>query len=173
MNVYEFGALDAQYASYAASQTDALKRLFLMDGLSKFVDWPDDIFIQFNDDSFNKGKPLPDIAHLSIGSVVLNGRAFKALHSCLSDFGEFLQLHYQSEVCYLYNVTNIVDCAQETGTGRLPQLKPPKFEQERLPSHGTVFKIPSRKSTHLYVAGESLQKLIDENNLSGATFTLM
>jgi hypothetical protein len=170
MNIYEFNALNKNYASYAASEEAFMSRVFSTNGQSKFADWSDNIEIQFNDDSFNKDKGIPDIGYLTVGSIILSAKALKCLGSYLSDFGEFLPLNFNGEKCYLYNVTNLVDCAFNDGDDLLAALAAPKFITEKLPKEDSVFKIPPRKSVQLYVSGNSLQKLISDNNLTGGVF---
>lgn len=58
-----------------------------------------------------KGKDvsLPDITTCYAGNLVLNGKAYDALHERLSPLGEFLGVTYEEENYYMFNNLTVID----------------------------------------------------------------
>jgi hypothetical protein len=66
-------------------------------------------------------KKRADIEYLLWGAIVLNGRAYQALHDALAPFGEFLPLGCMGEVLHFYNVTtlhSVIDYDSSGKTGK-------------------------------------------------------
>lgn len=119
-------------------------------------------------------KKRADIEYLIWGAIVLNGRAYQALHDALAPFGEFLPLDCMGEVLYFYNVTtlySVVDYDKSGKTGKC--VTKPVFIPEVTPVGFCIFKDVLLASTAIYVNDETkqaLENLIAANQLTGLTF---
>ncbi len=118
-------------------------------------------------------KPSPDIGHLTVGSIILNRKAYLALKDLLQKFGEFIEVDCLGEPRYFYNITNLISCVDVQGSEKIESaVVAAKFLQEAIPVDIQVFKDPSTLH-HMYLtqaARDEIEKIIAENNLSGLRF---
>jgi hypothetical protein len=123
-----------------------------------------------------KQLPVPDIAWLLPGTIILGQKAYSVLKDFLPQFGQLLALDCAGEASYFYNVTNIVSCidfdrSEKSSTGK--SILKAEFRQEAIPQDVQIFKDPLTASGRIYLtqaAKDALEKLIAENGLTGLRF---
>lgn len=172
MKIYEFNALHNDFASYTADDKYFIDRVFKTNGKPKVKLWPETIKLEFNDDSFNQGKVMPDIGYISPGSVVLSAKAAKTLGKFLRKFGELLPVNYKESIYYFYNVTTFIDCGAFQKIDPLDAMEPPTLLADRVPKEPTIFKIQANKG-QILVAGDYLKNQVKENKLTGGLFNVV
>lgn len=97
---------------------------------------------------YDTGKPIGDVTSLGADQPVLNPRAIEALRDLIEPYGELLPLDCGRQQWFLYHVTFVVDCFDQTkiegdrfDDGRLFWIKRYAFIPERIRSL-TVFRAP-------------------------------
>jgi len=170
--IYEFNALHNDFASYAADDKYFAARVFKANGQPKANLWSDTIELEFNDDSFNRGKAIPDIGYIGPGSVVLSEKAAEILGDFLKKFGELLPVKYKESTHYFYNVTTFVECGAFQKIDPLDAMEPPTLLADRVPKEPTVFKIQANKG-QILVAGDYLKDQIKAHKLTGGLFNVV
>ncbi len=123
-----------------------------------------------------KQLPVPDIAWLVPGTIILRPKAYAVLKDFLSKFGQLLELDCAGETNYFYNVTNVVSCIDfdrsgKSSTGR--SVLKAEFLPEAIPQDAQIFKDPLTASSRICLtqaAKDTLEKIIAENGLTGLRF---
>jgi hypothetical protein len=121
----------------------------------------------------HKGKPLrvPDIGHLTPGSVIINKKAVKALGEHFTNFGHLVQLEVEGETWYSYVVTNVLEGVvdmENSIVSRSGTMKRPAFFANKLPNESQIFKTPETGLMQIFFNdnGEgTLQTLLQENDI--------
>lgn len=165
-------------------RSDMRARLFDVKG--EPMDWGKVPRIGFADSSRKKQKKPPaDVSAMLYGALVLNARAYDALGSFLSQFGQLLELRSETgldprefynepepSTYYFYNVTNIVPCVDVERSERndLGHIRQEVFDISNVPTEAAVFKDPATARSRMYVndAGKAvIDELVASAGLSG------
>lgn len=121
-----------------------------------------------------KAKPRADISYFWPGSVVLNRRAFQALHGVLQNFGQLLELDCCGEIEYFYNVTTLVNCIdREKSEFEFGAIKKEIFLPGFDGPEPLIFKDPLTASPRIYLnqsAREQIDAILARENLTGLKF---
>lgn len=119
-------------------------------------------------------KARADIEYITWGAIVLNQRAYQAMQSILSPFGEFLSLNCQGETLYFYNVTTLHNVVDDAASGKNGEfITRPCFISTAIPHGICIFKDSLTASTAIYLNDETkrvLEKLLAEHGLTGLYF---
>lgn len=157
-----------------ASQSYDDLSLFRADGSVKhWLDTPK--VMPFEEKRKKKQKPRADISHLSPGSIVLNQRAYEALHDFLAQFGQLLELDCLGEKEYFYNVTNVIP-ALDLEKSEIDEgvVRKEKFPDDCLNTDKPViFKDPMTVRARIYAnnsARRIMEARVKEKNLTGVKF---
>lgn len=165
-----------EFATLVADETlDPMSSLFECNGQPKsWLERPQVLLSQ----SARKKKKLPraDISHLWLGSIVLNQRAYDALHELLLPFGQLLELDCLGESEYLYNVTNLVDCIDKNQSELYENgaLKKEVFYPQFDTSQAMIFKAPETAHARIYInqaAREQMEEVVTREKLTGIKFS--
>lgn len=167
--------LIGQVAVLVETDMQAIHSPFLTDGREKHWDEPPEV-MPFVEKRKTQQKPRADVSHLCPGALVLNQRAYEALHEILGQHGQLLPILCAGNTEYFYNVTNImpgIDLQQsEVENGLL--------KKEMFPSHflsaaqPMIFKDPLTLRTRMYANDEAktlLQEKIRSFNITGLKFS--
>ncbi len=163
------------YPIVAASREALFERVFDIDGNP--LDWKSPPVVYFSDYK-SRGKkklrPMADVSIMSVGSMVLNERAYKALGQFFQQFGQLLPVQTEggAEWRWFYNVTNLVKCvdmaaSEKSATG---VLSAEAFYDINVPRQPAVFKDPQTAKIRIYVndPGKALiDGLVAEAGLTG------
>jgi hypothetical protein len=171
--IFELVAGDDEHMMFLpVDKTDFNRGVYAGDGAARVHNWyPPSVRLQ--SDPFNKGKQLPDIGHVAVGSIVLSQESANLLKESLEPFGELLPIDAEGTTYYLYNVTTIIDALDPDKTIRRRSglVKKPVFDNGKIPDGIRVFKIPETQVSRLYVR-QDIKALIERYGLTGARFVL-
>jgi hypothetical protein len=122
-----------------------------------------------------KAQPLADISALTPGALALSDRAKAVLEPFLSRFGQLLEMDFEGQSRWFYNVTNVVPCIDEGRSEKRPTgaLSKEEFFSDKVPAEAAVFKDPLTAPVKIYVndaAMVALATLIEGAGLIGAAF---
>jgi hypothetical protein len=137
--------------------------------------WPGTATVApFVDPKRKKQKLRGDIEFLTWGAIVLNQRAWQALHAVLQPFGQFLPVDCQGQPHYFYNVTKLLAVVDYEHSGKTgTAVTKPVFLADATPRGFCIFKDKLTAKTAIYVNDETkitLEKLALENKLQGLYF---
>lgn len=120
--------------------------------------------------------PLADIGWLVPGAIVLNSKAHAVLGDFLAPFGEMLEMTCDAEVCYFYNVTNLVACIDFDKSEKTPSglsVRKAEFFDSAIPEGLQIFKDPLTAGSRIYLtatAKDAFERAIVANGLTGLHF---
>ncbi|MEN9868062.1 MAG: hypothetical protein RL748_3652 [Pseudomonadota bacterium] len=119
-------------------------------------------------------KPRADISYLSAGSLILNQKAFDVLRDFLLPFGQLLELDCQGEIEYFYNVTNLIECIDQSRSEKQDgAIFTEVFLPGAIPDTPQIFKDPQTARISIYIneAGkQQFERLVADAGLLGARF---
>lgn len=184
MNIWKFNSAVNGYTAFLqmTGQTDD-GDIFLTDGTP--VNWPSRPKIHPHlEKNKKKQMPLADLSYISPGTILLNRKAYDALNSFLSPFGQLLEVECMndggllgdkvSEIYYFYNVTNIIACIDFEKSEKIGhKIIKEAFFADRIPTDVQIFRDPVRLRTQIYLtesAKEQFAKLIADAGLVGGKF---
>lgn len=177
MKIYKLTAGDDEHMLFLpVDKSDFNRGVFAGDGMPRKHNWHPPR-AKLKSDPFNKGKKLPDIGHVDIGSVVLSQKAIDVLKGHLEPYGELLPLDVEGETYYIYNVTTIIDALDQENSVKRPNgiIKKACFDKSKVPSDMEIFKVPETQRSLIYVnetKGKNIKTLIEEHHLNGAQLRL-
>ncbi len=127
----------------------------------------------------NKNRRVRDFVSFSLSVPVISVKAKFALASAIEKQCEIVPLlELKGVQYYAINVLNVIDCfdienADVTWAPDLPKrvsrIRSHAFHLDRIPEDTTIFKIPGRATSLVYVTQQFIDIVID-NNLRGADF---
>ena len=123
-----------------------------------------------------KPLPIPPIGHIEVGSFVLRPYAVSILAPFLCQFGELLEVEFEGELVYFYNVTKLVSVVDEARSLKSASgwsIVRAAFRQEAIPSEPMLFKDPLTARSRLYATAAArawLLQVLQQHNLEGLTF---
>lgn len=165
---------DNRFRAYVFPTPNELRAgVFDVDGHVKH--WPSPPRITpFIDKKRKKQLPLPDIGWLLPGTIILNLTAYLALKDILLRFGELLPLACDDEICYFYNVTNLIACIDELASDSIAGcITQAVFAPAAVQDGVQIFKDPHTVRTSIYLTDEAraaLEWVINEKGLTGLRF---
>lgn len=175
--IWELRNADINKVAILLSPHDDLTadQLFSCNGQAKVWDQVPTIVVDYG--RMRKKKlPRADISHLWLGSIVLNQRAYAALHPLLSPFGQLLELDCEGSTEYFYNVTNVLDAIDVEKSEKKYEVVIDK--EVFLPGFDgdtpLIFKAPQTVRGRLYAnqaARTQLEQVIARENLTGLKFS--
>ncbi|WP_338848951.1 hypothetical protein V8J88_08405 [Massilia sp. W12] len=175
--IFEIRVADVNtYATLVADDSlDPMSKIFVCDGQAK--SWHERPVVKpSREPRKKKNAARADVSYLWTGSLVLNQRAYDALHKLLLPFGQLLEVECQGKIEYQYNITNVLDCLDKDKTEFdengivIREAFAPEFDgQEAL-----IFKAPETVRNRMYVnqaAKERIALIIAQENLTGIKFS--
>ncbi len=174
MQVWQLTATSNDRTQYiAANQADVKDQVFHTAGQPKVWATRPQLLV-FVEKGRKKPKPLGDISFIVPGSIILNGKAYAALHEYLAQFGQFLEAKCEGEICYLYNVTTIIACVDKDNSKSIGgALFYAAFYADQVPQDAQIFKDPLMLKTAIFInepAKARLDALIAANQITGIEF---
>ena len=174
MAVWELSAVSSEFAQYLATNSqDNDNEVFDTNGVPKVWSIRPKLEV-FKEKRRKTPKPLGDASFVTAGSIILNQKAYDALHAFLGQFGEFLEVEYGGEVVYFYNVTNIISCIDPAKSRYVgPSLFKAAFHVDLEPKDAQVFKDPLMLEIAIYVSDPAkaiLEQLVADAKLTGMQF---
>ncbi len=167
-----------QYSVLVPSEDDSnLLPIYLTDGKEKHWDRRPSVE-PFIEKRKKLQKPRADLSYLSVGSIVLNTKAYLALKDFLSPFGQLLELDCKGETEYFYNVTKLVPCidyqrSEKKGKSVVKEVFLAEDVAEIAANSPLIFKDPYTARTRIYLnqaAKEKFEELALGAGLFGARF---
>jgi hypothetical protein len=184
MNIWKFNSITNDFTQFLYMNDDDIgKLIFLMDGTPK--NWPTRPQCRpLVEKQKKKQLPLGDLSYISPGTILLNGKAYNTLRDFLLPFGQLLEVECmndggllgdkESEIYYLYNVTNIIPCVDYENSEKIGnRITKEAYLPDLAPTSAQIFKDPRRVRLQIYLsepAKEQFTKLIAENKLTGGEF---
>ncbi len=174
MQVWQLSATSNDRTQYiAANQADVKNRVFHTAGQPKTWDSRPQLLV-FAEKGKKKPKPLGDVSFIVPGSIILNAKAYAALHAYLAQFGQFLEAECEGEICYLYNVTTIIACVDKDNSKLIGgALFHAAFYTDAVPQDAQIFKDPLMLKTAIFInepAKVALEGLIASAQITGLEF---
>lgn len=173
--LWEFSSAGTNdYSVYVhASFDDALLDIFGTDGKPKKWIFRPRIEV-FVDEKRKVQKPQADIGQFTVGTIILNEKAYAALGPFLQKFGQLLEVDCQGKVRYFYNITNLISVIDFEASEKIDTaVTRPAFHEENIPADAQIFKDPLMTGTRMFVtqaAKDILEKIIEEHSLTGLLF---
>lgn len=119
-------------------------------------------------------KPQADIGQFTVGTIILNEKAYAALGTFLRKFGQLLEVDCYGQVRYFYNITNLIPVIDFEASDKIETIVlRPAFQQDKIPADAQIFKDPLMAGTRMFVtqaAKDVLEKIIEEKGLTGLFF---
>ena len=185
MGIWKFNSTSNDYTPFLyLNDEDMAQRIFMTDGTPKNWPVPPKCRPYVEKHKRKKQMPLADLAYISPGTILLNGKADKALKDFLLPFGQLLEVECMneggllgrkvSEPYYFYNVTNIIPCIDYENSEKIEtSIQKEAYFPDRIPTDVQIFRDPVRLRIQIYLsepAKEQFVKLITDAGLVGGKF---
>ncbi len=121
-----------------------------------------------NNPSANSTLILPDLGHLSPGTMIVSKLAVHRLEAFWLRFGELIPIDVEGTEYYYYNVTNVLEGIVDENNSimnRRGKLETPAFFVHKLPPELTLFRVPEKKGINLYVSGTGFLDCMHSHNI--------
>lgn len=174
MAVWELIAVSNDLTQFVATnREDVQNEVFYTDGKPKTWATRPQLTV-FIEKRKKKPKPLGDVSFILPGSVILNQKAYDALHQFLEKFGQFLEAECDGKVFYFYNVTKVISCIDTANSKYIGKaLFKAAFDDDLAPKDAQVFKDPLKLGTGIFVSATAktmLDSLIASEKITGIRF---
>lgn len=172
MNIYQLWS-DHTYRAFETEDKHGYKA-FIFQG--KPVENWTDIELYPSKHKAEIRKPIGDVYPVTIGTVVINEKAFRALEPYIRSYVQVLSATIKAQKVYVLNFTTVIDCLDRenskviffSNSNRIMEIEKFAFFKDLL-TDAFAFKIPEEIQSSPFV-NEKFKNIVEQNNIKGFKF---